>query len=422
MIMVTAMAASVTARPDRQPGSGGRWRHRSRTAWLVRAGIAASVAVVGYHAVTFTLAQGLKRDPARAYALASYDGRNAARLAAALSGPEANAAYRRRGESLARAAMRQDPVSVAAASALGLNAEVRGDPVTARRAFAYAERLSRRDPVTQIWRIEDAVAQGNVKDALHHYDMALRVKPDLGGILFPVLTAASSDARIRSEIVRTLTVRPSWTEPFINYAAVNGTDPRVVATLFRRLDHAGIKVPEPARASVLHMLFSNGYVDQAWLYYASLRPGVSRDRSRDARFAAWIDVPTRFDWVPVGDGGIVGVIEAGSFNFSAPVSTGGVMLQQVQLLPPGVYQLSGHSADLDQPDAALPYWTLTCQDGHELGRVIVPRSDQTQGNFTGTFRVTLDCPIQTLALVARPSDAVSGLSGRIDRVELAPLR
>jgi hypothetical protein len=420
--MVTAMAASVTARPGRQPSSGGRLRHRSRKAGLIRAGIAASVAVVGYHAVTFTMAQALKRDPARAYALASYDGRTTARLAAALSGPKATEADRRRGESFARSAMRQDPVSVAAASALGLNAEVRGDHATGRRAFAYAERLSRRDSVTQLWQIEDSVAQGNVRDALHHYDMVLRVKPDLGGILFPVLTAASSDSRIRSEIARTLAARPSWTEPFINYAAVNGTDPRVVATLFHRLERAGIKAPEPARASVLNMLFSNGYVDQAWSYYRSLRPGVSRNRSRDPQFAARIEVPTRFDWVTVGDSGIVGVIEAGSFDFSAPASTGGVMVQQVQLLAPGTYRLRGHSVDLNQPDAALPYWTLTCHDGRELGRVVVPRSGQAQGNFTGTIRVTPDCPIQTLALIARPSDMVSGLSGRIDRAELAPDR
>ena len=210
MNMVTAMVASVTKRPDRPSRSGGRLARRFRKEWPVRTGLAALVAALGYANVSFTLAEALRRDAERAHALAPYDGRMTARLAGVLSGPEATASDRSRGDDLARKALRQDPVNVPAAAALGFNAQVRGDVATARRAFTYAERLSRRDPMTQLWAIEEAVARNDIGDAVRHYDIALRVKPEMSEVLFPVLAAASVEAPVQAQLVRTLRVRTHW--------------------------------------------------------------------------------------------------------------------------------------------------------------------------------------------------------------------
>ncbi|MFL0588366.1 tetratricopeptide repeat protein [Sphingomonas olei] len=415
------MVASVTKRPDRPSRSGGRLARRFRKEWPVRTGLAALVAALGYANVSFTLAEALRRDAERAHALAPYDGRMTARLAGVLSGPEATASDRSRGDDLARKALRQDPVNVPAAAALGFNAQVRGDVATARRAFTYAERLSRRDPMTQLWAIEEAVARNDIGDAVRHYDIALRVKPEMSEVLFPVLAAASVEAPVQAQLVRTLTAKPPWSEGFVNFVAARGTNPQATVVLLQRLDRARVKTPDTAKAALLNALFSSGQIDRAWAYYATIRAGVSRDRARDPGFARQPDVPTSFDWVTVGDGGIVGTIEKGGFDFSAPASVGGPMLQQVQLLPPGDYRLRGHSTDVDQPDGTLPYWTLVCQDGRELGRVTVSRSSQSGGRYAGMLRVPQDCPVQTLVLVARPSDNIAGLSGRIDHAALEPL-
>ena len=96
------------------------------------------------------------------------------------------------------------------------------------------------------------------------------------------------------------------------------------------------------------------------------------------------------------------------------------MLTQVQVLPPGAYRLVGRSSGLDQPEASRPYWALTCRDGRELGRVAVPNSAQAEGQFAGELRVPAGCPVQVLALIARPSDDVSGVSGQIDAAQLVP--
>jgi hypothetical protein len=395
---------------------------RSPKEWAVRLALAAVAVVLGFYGVTFSLAQVVvKQDPALAYRLAPYDGRITAAYATSLAGPDATPQDRARADVLAKRALRQDPTAVAAAATLGVNAGIRNDPAAARRYFAYAQKLSRRDLRTQLFMIEDAVQRNDIPGTLHQYDMTLRVFPNMSEILYPVLASASSDPEIRRELVKTLAGKPMWSESFIDFVATKGPDPKSTAALFIYLRRAGVVVPEAARAAAVNALIAAGQIDTAWSYYATIRPGADRSRSRDPRFATTLDTPPQFDWTPINEGsGLTTGIQGGIFDFTAPASSGGRMLQQLQLLPPGVYRLSGHSIGIDQAAGALPYWVLRCQNGRELGRVEVPKSSVANGNFTGTFSVPADCPVQTLVLTARPSDAVSGLSGQFDRVELVP--
>ena len=97
------------------------------------------------------------------------------------------------------------------------------------------------------------------------------------------------------------------------------------------------------------------------------------------------------------------------------------MLQQLQVFPPGSYRLTGHASGIEQVVGSGPYWLLTCDsDKRELGRVEV--SGSVRGNFTGLFSVPPGCPLQALTLVARPSDAASGISGQIDWIEVKAAR
>lgn len=389
----------------------------------MRAALAVVAAGLGCVSLAFSAAQlAVAKDPALAYRLAPYDGRITGAYATTLAGPDATPQDRARADALSRQALRQDPMAVAAAATLGMNASFRNDAAAARRYFAYAQKLSRRDVRTQLFMIEDAVQREDIPGALHQYDITLRVFPTLSDVLYPVLASASATPVIRQELVKTLAGKPAWAESFVNFVAGNSTDPRSTATLFVGLDRVGVAIPETARAGALNALISAGQTDQAWAYYRSIRPGADRRRSRDPRFAATLETPTPFDWTPVNAGGLSTTIQGGIFDFAAPASFGGPMLQQAQLLPPGTYRLTGHSIGIEQVPGALPYWTLRCQNGVELGRVEVPASGVAGGNFTGLFTVPAGCPLQTLILTARPSDAVSGLSGQFDRVELISAR
>lgn len=432
--MATAMTMATTMVVTRMPRSAVSSRKLARVRraprqWVLRGVLAALATVAAGYCVTLSFAEVASRsNRALAYRLAPYDGRFGALLAASLSGPDASAADRARADVLARQALRQDPTAVSAATTLGLNAQIRQQAPAARRLFGYAERLSRRNYEAQLWAIEEAVVRGNIADALTHYDIALRTNLSRSADqLYPILAQAITEKDVRTGLVRTLRARPQWGESFINYVAGEGADPRSTGALFAGLRHGGIPLPEQASAAVIDRLLGGGFADEAWAFYVSIRRGADRQRARDPRFAANNAAPTLFDWTPVNDGGpsvsIQAAVTGGLVDFSAPASVSGPLLRQVQLLPPGNYRLTGHSVGIQQEAGSLPYWTLKCRGGErDLGRVGVPNSAQSNGNFAGVFTVPGNCPVQVLALIANPSDAVSGLSGQIDRVELSAVR
>lgn len=404
-----------------------RRARRPAAEWAVRGLLAATAAGIGWISVAHTLGYAMRTtDPARAHALASTDGRVAAQFAQRLAGAETSPANRSRADRLAREALRRDPTVVAAASTLGISAQISGHTLGARRLFAYAERLSRRDLQTQLWAIEDAVARGDVVGALRHYDVALRTSRAAPGLLFPILAQAVAEPSVRAALSRTLAAKPAWSAPFLLYAASSSSDPQATIDLFLQLRSAGVPASEEAGAALIGRLVSSNLFDLAWSYYATVRPGTDRRRSRDPRFTADLATPTAFDWAPVNDGGVSASVQrrdgGGLVDFSAPATVGGPSLRQVQLLPPGDYRIEGHSAGINQPAGASPYWTLTCLDGRELGRVPVSNSAQVGGGFAGRFTVPPSCSVQTLTLVLRPSDALGGVSGQIDRVQLLPAR
>jgi len=401
---------------------------RSPREWAGRVALASGIAVLAFQSVVFSIAQvATKTKPVFADALAPYDGRLSAAHAGALVTPKASPRNLTEAKSLSRDALYRDPTAVIAAVTLGLSTAVEGNEAHARRLLAYAQMLSRRNDQTQLWSIEDAVAHGNVATAMRWYDATLRTKPRMSDMLYPVLTQAARAPSIRAALVHTLAAKPLWADSYITYAAGQKDDLQSTAMLFLALRARGVAVPEPARATVVNALLDAGLTSEAWSYYATLRPGADRSRARDPRFTALIETPSMFDWTPVNDGSIATSIQrtrdGGSFEFSAPASIGGAVLQQVQTLPPGTYHLAGHSSGIEQETRTLPYWTLTCRgERQELGRVSMPNSTEANGAFSGSFTVPNGCPVQVLTLFVQPSDAISGISGQIDRVKLAPTR
>ena len=389
--------------------------------------LACGATVLAYQSVAFSIAQVMaKSQPQAAAAIVPYDGRLTAEYATMLLGSATTATGRNKVAALARAALRRDPTAVSAVAALGIVTLTRNDTPDAQSLLSYAQMLSRRNAQIQLWSIEDAVGRGDITVALRWYDVTLRTKPEMSNALYPVLAKASRDPTIRAALVRTLASKPLWADSYISYAAEQTDDPQNTAALFIALRMGGVTIPATAQAAVISIMLGAGNFDQAWRYYAGIRRGADRTRSRDPRFAAMIEAPSAFDWMTLGDNSVAASIQrtrdAGMFEFSAPPSIGGAVLQQVQLLPPGSYRLTGYSDGIAQETRALPYWTLSCRsDGRELGRVTVPNSAEASGMFTGTLTVPANCSVQTLTLFAQPSDAIGGISGQINRVALTPI-
>jgi len=187
-----------------------------------------------------------------------------------------------------------------------------------------------------------------------------------------------------------------------------------------------VPVPDASSVALINRLLAARLFDDAWAYYAAARPGSDRRQSRDPAFTSAIEARSAFDWIAVnGFGGSVAIlpdVRNGLFDFTISMGNGGTLLQQLQMLPPGNYVLEGHSIGIEQPTRSRPYWTLRCESGGEIGRVELPNSSQADGRFQGSIRVPIDCPVQMLALVARSTDDIGGVSGQIDRITIRPAR
>jgi hypothetical protein len=392
----------------------------------VRFAIAGGLAVLGWFIFAHTLGQVMtgNGNPAGAYQLAPWDGRNGAALAEVLATP-AVGDYRGAG-ALSETALREDATAVGAAATLASTAKISGQAARSDRLFAYAERLSRRNLATQLWEIENSVVRGDITGALRHYDIAFRTNAKARELLFPVLGNAIDDPEIRAALVATLSLRPNWSDSFVSYVAALGPEARASALLFAGLRQQGVLIPRAAQSQLVTTLITRDLYGDAWAAYAAGRTTGNSQHSRDPDFTSAVgdESPAPFDWVPVTTPGISASAQRsgtkGLLVFSTGSSVAGILVQQLELLQPGDYHLSGRSIGVDQPEASRPYWTLRCQpDGRDLGRVPLPNSAQANGAFAGNFRVPLACPLQMLALVAHPSDSDSGVSGQIERVELA---
>lgn len=397
---------------------------RSAVEWTVRALIAVAVAALGYGSVAYTLGFAMKGNPALAHDLAATDGRITARAAFATLTAQPTQANRGEARRLARLAVEQDPTAVRAFVTLGLDAQVRGDMPRARRLFAYAQALSRRELQTQLWAIEDAVARDDIPGALRQYDIALRTSRTAPDLLFPVLAKAIADPPIRTALIETLAAKPAWSAAFVDYVVGNGPGARANAAFFQGLRRGGVPVTEEASAMTINALIAGGMLNDAWSYYAGLRPGADRRVSRDPHFTAKVDYPAPFDWLPVNDSNVTASIrrddEGGVFEFSTPSGVGGPLLSQLQMLPPGTYRLEGRGTGPDPQGESYLYWKLSCGDGRELGRVDLRGSTQAGERFSGSFTVPEACAVQTLSLMAPASTSASGLAGQITEVTLRP--
>ena len=400
---------------------------RKPAEWVARGVLAIGAAWLGFHAVTHSLAYVVRvRATEQAHAMAPGNARITALLAVRMLRPGAKPEDFARAKGLARTALRQDASVVDAVATLALLAQGRQDHAQAQRLFAYSKRLSRRDLRSRLGMIEESVARNDVPGALRNYDIALRTSRLSSEILFPVLSSAITDTMVRRHLIDMLAKQPPWAGAFISHVTMHGSDALAAAALLRALHRQRVGTPPDAPAIIIDRLLAQNEGQAAWAFYATVVQGTEPRRSRDPSFDKGPEVASAFDWRALQGSGISTTLQrdadGGIFDFSVVTSVGGPLLRQTQVLPPGDYILEGRSAGIDQADGSLPYWSLTCLSGREIGRVAVPNSDQNDGGFAGKLTVPADCPVQQLTLVASASDKVGGVTGQIHQTAIRPVQ
>ncbi|WP_404335663.1 hypothetical protein AB2M62_16885 [Sphingomonas sp. MMS12-HWE2-04] len=391
-------------------------RRRSRVRYLVRAltgGLLVMAAVqVTRHSVATTL---IKANPAQAVGIAPWHAAAREALASETFGAGSSPSRNLFAEREARLALGLDLTRSRALRVVAQQADLTGRADLARTLFRLSENLSRRDLITELWLIEDAVRRNNTGEALEHYDYALRTTTAAELILFPILGAGIPDVEIRRELLQLLKQDSPWREAFLSYS-VGISDPRPTAMMFQELAQAKIAIPTPLLAALVNRLIGAAEFEGAWSAYSLLHPKERREQVRQNRFEAQ-SITTRLDWVVEDEFADAATLGEG-LVLAVPSGAKGRAVRQLQLLPTGRFRLAGRVHDVVGAAGASLLWRLSCADGREIGKVTAWRHGETAADFAGSVVVPSGCNAQWLDLIVDSGAEETDLTGAVEFISL----
>ena len=310
----------------------------------------------------------------------------------------------------AQRAFRRDALAADAVGAAGLVAAMRRDEARANALFEYSDRLTRREPETQLWLLEQDVQRDDVRGALRHYDVVLRTSPRLHEVLFPILISASSDPRIGAELNRLLRTRPAWARPFLTHLAYSGRNPGAMVRVSRGLLDPAVAEQREILLILLGRLVTLRRYDLAWAVYDDVQRGSPRRAAlvRDGDFSADGGIPP-FDWEFSRDAQLVperrsreGGEGYALFLPGAPAAHG-ESARQLLRLPPGGYELRAVVGDVPADTRRRPFLAVSCAagSGASLLEADFPEAGSAARPLAGRFDVGPQCPHQWLAIWVR---------------------
>jgi hypothetical protein len=316
-----------------------------------------------------------------------------------------------RARGLAQAALRREPVNVAATVALATLASLQNRKGLAERLFAYSERLSRHDSLTQLWMIESGAARGDVAGTLVHYDRLMTVKPRFRPTLIPILVLASSDPKVARELAATLARRPIWWDEAIKPLIFQSSAPvTTLPPILRQLRlNAENDQERVLLTSAMTRLASVGALKEAYALY--LKSGgtrlVGRDLIRNGRFEDANRLPP-FDWDLHAEDGRTAIIQprqnvGGSALFLyVDQDHQGEVARQLLLLGPGRYRLSARSGNIGADQFERPRVKISCAVPNlpSIVDMQLPASNDTGLSTQSDFVVPAGCTAQWLSLMS----------------------
>lgn len=327
-------------------------------------------------------------------------------------------------QSMALAALRDQAINPRALRVLGYYADTRGD----RAAGSYmrlAERQSRREAPTQLWLIEDAVRKGDLKQALVHYDIALRTKPGTYDILFPILLAALEDPAIRTALAPYLHGDHSWARAFITYANANSENLPVLVDLVlesRRL--GGSEIIHNQTLELLQRLAAAKLLADARRLYLGM-PGATPARLTDARITA-TDRSGQFG--PIGWQVVAASDSGGGFvenedrrialSLFANAATTTTVASRILYLPPGSYDFAARLAPVDGSNGGFIRWQMRCPA--LKGDEPIWRLDGTAANPKAVLQIPDGCPAQFLDIVLSGGNGQAGIETMMTDIAVRP--
>ncbi|WP_430442945.1 hypothetical protein [Sphingorhabdus contaminans] len=335
-------------------------------------------------------------------------------------------------EAMAKQSLRGGALNPVAIRLLGYVADARGDRKKAREFMLLSQKVSRRDFGTQLWLIEDAVARNDKKQALYHYDIAMRTTPSSFPLLFPTLTGALDDPEVRAGLAPYVKAAPEWLLSFLPHAIGTMENPSYLVDVLLK---AG---PLPDRPEyreqfnyLLLTLASKGQFSAFERYYASL-PSV-RPKALQTATMNKDTVNLRYaaaGWQLTENSAIGGAFseadKRGAFTLSAFAGSGerGELMRKLLFFKPGSYRFAAqYDAQSSAPDSEIR-WDLSCVSAKgNSGKWFTSRTVQAgRSGDVQSFTLGADCPHQLLQLQLAGGSGQLGAEFVLRSVQITPVR
>lgn len=333
-------------------------------------------------------------------------------------------------EAMAKKSLEGQPLNAVAVRLLGYVADARGEKEKARRLILLAQKISRRDFGTQLWLIEDAVARGDKKQALYHYDIAMRTTPSSHSILFSTLVGALDDPEVRKGLAPYIRRAPEWVPGFLNEAISTNPNPATVADLLvkagklpDRDDYRGLS------NSLLAQLAAKSKFPAFQQYYMSL-PG-SKQATLQSAVLDKATVGLRYPvagWQLVDNPAIGGAFSApdknGRFSLSAFAGSGerGELMRKYLFLKPGNYRFTARYQATDGVADAEIRWDLQClsAEGNRGAWFVTTPIIKGSSATVRDFALGTDCRSQLLMLQLAGGNGQLGAEFVLNSVDVKP--
>lgn len=316
----------------------------------------------------------------------------------------------------AREVLRREPLEAVALrqmAELGPNSPGQG-----LQLLRLSERVTRREPISQILLVNAEAGANNNAQALVHYDRALTIWPQLGTTLLPVLASGLSDPALVGQLSR-FADRP-WFPPLLGMGLERGAPVPAVARLARSAQaHLPATERQSLSAELIGKLLALKRHDDIRAFVASLggpermilddlaiNRATTDSRSLPLSWRLTSDTAISSEFVPPS-----------GMRVTVSPSSSGVAAGRLTLLQPGSYTLLlRFGYDPGAPRATLR-WALECDDGRTIWRTDLA-SDRTSASYSTQIVVPQGCNQQSWRLDAGADDSQFASIARIDSLSL----
>lgn len=331
-------------------------------------------------------------------------------------------------EAMAKESLRGGALNPVAIRLLGYVADVRGDQKKARELMLLSHKVSRRDFGTQLWLIEDSVAQGDKKQALYHYDIAMRTTPSSHAVLMPTLVGALSDPEVRVALAPHVNAAPEWLPAFLGQAISTIENPANLADVLVKA--GGLPDREDYRGhsnSLLAQLAAKGQFPAFRQYYLSLSGSkvstfASATFTKDTVNLRYPVAGWQITENPAFGGTFSQADKDGRHSLSAFAGTGerGELMRKYMFLKPGNYRFVARHNSQDSAADAEVKWELQCLSASGNVAKWAVAEPVHQGRFIAEqdFSIGTECPNQLLMLQVAGGSGQLGAEFTVSTVEI----